>query len=78
MVHGFNAPKQINDWLKTAELNRQHELRSNAKMLINCDRSNSKFGDLRFKNIFSKFLNKINFYNLDKNIIKFRSELSGN
>ena len=62
MINGFNATKQLNDWLKPSEINRQHTLRSNAKNLLKCERSYSKSGESRFKNIFAKYINKIKHY----------------
>ena len=75
VIYSKNAPKKLNEWLKISTINNiKYSLRSNNTKKIVLDRNSTKFGDLTFKNIFGRFINKTEFI-LEPNFKQFKSEL---
>ncbi len=58
ILNNKSSPIQLQKWLNIKTLNNNYyNLRSNNTNVFSCDKSNTKYGDKTFKNIFSKILN---------------------
>ncbi len=62
ILFSWNSPPELKSWLKADLLqDLNHNLRSNGRELVVPAFSKTKFGDLRFRNIFANYVNFINF-----------------
>ena len=78
IMHGTNAPKKLNKWLKISTINNiTYSLRSNNTKKIVLDRISTKFGDLTFKNTFGRYINRTKFIS-ESNFKQFKSDLVTN
>ena len=69
-----NSPKQLKAWLPINNDQRLGvSLRSNDKKHFIIEKTFTKFGDLTFSNVFTRFLNSINFNDFDACLCKFKS-----
>ena len=50
------------------------KLRNGDLRIFTIDKSSSKFGDITFKNTYSRFLNFLDFLNFDPSFEKFKTE----
>ena len=74
-----NSPKILKSWISPVQNdNLNYNLRSNKSRNFQSFFSRSRFGDLNFKNIMSKFLNSINFLSFSTRFQTFSSQLSSN
>ena len=77
IVHSTNTPKILKSWLKpVTSTNSSYNLRSNNSTSFKVTYSHSKFGDLNFKNIASKYLNSINFLQFSTSFKAFSKQLT--
>ena len=66
IMYSWNSPPELKSWLKADKLyDSNHNLRSNGRELVVPAFSKSKFGDLRFRNIFANYVNFYKLYNLN-------------
>jgi hypothetical protein len=71
-----SSPKLLKSWLEPVELcNTRYSLRSNNSIGFTSDKILKKFGDITFKNFFSKFLNKIGYNNICVDFNSLRNNL---
>ena len=79
IIYDNKSPVQLKTWL-TPEVqnNVVYSLRSNNNKLFNISKSFSKFGDLTFKNFFSRLLNKLNFLDVSCSFYEFKRDLLNN
>ena len=71
-----SSPKLLKSWLEPVEAcNVRYSLRSNNTIGFISDKILKKFGDLTFKNFFSKFLNHIGYNNISVEFNILRNNL---
>jgi hypothetical protein len=75
ILFNFNSPVQLKSWL-VINVNKELgvSLRSNDTQSFCVPKTKSKFGDMTFKNFFSRFLNKLNFSLFTHNFEKFKQD----
>jgi hypothetical protein len=74
-MYSWNSPHELKSWLKSDKLyDSNHNLRSNGRELVVPAFSKSKFGDLRFRNIFANYVNFYKLYNLNVSFYDFKKQ----
>jgi hypothetical protein len=75
IMYSWNSPHELKSWLKADKLyDSNHNLRSNGRELVVPAFSKSKFGDLRFRNIFANYVNFYKLYNLNVSFYDFKKQ----
>jgi len=75
ILYSWNSPPELKSWLKADKLqDLNHNLRSNGRELVVPAFSKTKFGDLRFRNIFANYINFYKHFNLNMSFQEFKKK----
>jgi hypothetical protein len=75
ILYSWNSPPELKSWLKADKLqDLNHNLRSNGRELVVPAFSKTKFGDLRFRNIFANYVNFYKLFNLNMSFQEFKKK----
>ena len=75
ICYSINSPVLLNKWLLPSSKTSTYNLRY--KQVFDIDRCYTNYGDLTFKNMFTRYLNKLNFDSFDHCFIKFKNDRIG-
>jgi hypothetical protein len=75
ILYSWNSPPELKSWLKADKLqDLNHNLRSNGRELVVPAFSKTKYGDLRFRNIFANYVNFYKLFNLNMSFQEFKKK----
>ena len=78
IMFGRNPPIILKQQIQLNDINTRYNLRSNNKFNFILERNNTKYGEITFKNFYSKYLNIVNFMDFDRNFQKFKHDRLSN
>ena len=74
-MYSWNSPPELKSWLKADKLqDLNHNLRSNGRKIVVPAFSKTKFGDLRFRNVFANYVNFYKLFNLNMSFQEFKKK----
>ena len=78
IMFGRNPPIILKQQIQLNDINTRYNLRSNNKFNFILERNNTKYGEITFKNFYSKYLNIVYFIDFDRNFQKFKHDRLSN